>query len=163
MVNLQAAAKEFLAQRHIVVVGASDAKGNFARSIYRELRANGYEVVAVHPSAGSVDGDRCFADLASVPGVIDGVIVMVDREVSAAVVRDCVARGVSRVWLFRGIGGPGAVSEEAVQIARDAGLSVVEGACPLMFIGSPGLVHRIHRFVRRRNGGLTVESHAPAA
>jgi hypothetical protein len=58
------------------------------------------------------------------------------------------------VWLFKGIGGPGAVSDEAVRIAREHGLSLVEGACPLMFLESPGLVHRAHRFVRRRKGVL---------
>jgi uncharacterized protein len=152
------AVNDFLAQRRIAVVGASDVKGNFARKVYRELRAHGYDVVPVNPSATSVDGDRCFPDLAWVPGEIDGVIVMVHHDVSASVVRACADRDIPRLWLFKGIGGAGAVSDEAVQIAREHGLSLVEGACPLMFLGSPSVFHRIHRFVRRRNCSLIDDS-----
>jgi hypothetical protein len=154
MVSMQAV-NEFLAQRHIAVVGASDVKGSFAKTVYRELRSHGYDVVPVNPTATSVDGDRCFPDLASVPGVIDGALVMVNRDVSASVVGDCAARGIQRVWLFKGLGGPGAVSDEAVRIAREHGMSLVEGACPLMFLESPAWIHRVHRFVRRRNGALS--------
>jgi uncharacterized protein len=157
------AVNEFLAQRHVAVVGASDAHGSFAKTVYRELRTHGYDVVPVNPSVTSVDGDRCFPDLASVPGEIDGAIVMVNRDVSASVVRDCVARGIERVWLFKGFGGPGAVSDEAVQIAREHGLSLIEGACPLMFLESPGFVHRVHRFVRSRKGALTDAASESAA
>ena len=32
------AVNEFLAQRHIAVVGVSDVKGSFAKTVYRELR-----------------------------------------------------------------------------------------------------------------------------
>jgi hypothetical protein len=154
MVSMQAV-NEFLAQRHIAVVGASDVKGSFAKTVYRELRSHGYDVVPVNPTATSVDGDRCFPDLASVPGVIDGALVMVNRDVSASVVGDCAARGIQRVWLFKGLGGPGAVSDEAVRIAREHGISLVEGACPLMFLENPAWIHRVHRFVRRRNRALT--------
>jgi len=146
---------EFLAQRHIAVVGASDVKGSFAKTVYRELRSHGYDVVPVNPQATSVDGDRCFPDLISVPGDVDGAIVMVNRDISASVVRDCVARGIRRVWLYKGIGGPGAVSDEAVRIARENGMNLVDGACPLMFLETPAWIHRVHRFVRRRKGVLT--------
>jgi hypothetical protein len=157
------AVNEFLGQRHIAVVGVSDAKGSFATTVYRELRSHGYDVVPVNPSAALVDGDRCFPDLASVPGDIDGVIVMVNRDVSDSIVRDCITRGIRRVWLFKGIGGPGAVSDEAVRTAREHDLTLVDGACPLMFLETPAWVHRLHRFVRRRNGGLSDDAMTPAA
>jgi predicted CoA-binding protein len=159
MVSMQAV-NEFLAQRRIVVVGVSDVKGSFAKTVYRELRSHGYDVVPVNPMANSVDGDRCFPDVASVPGPIDGAIVMVNRDISASIVSDCAARGIKRVWLFKGVGGPGAVSDEAVRIAHENGINLVEGACPLMFLERPALIHRIHRFVRRRNGALTDASTA---
>jgi predicted CoA-binding protein len=154
MVSMQAV-NEFLAQRRIAVIGVSDAKGSFAKTVYRELRAHGYDVVPVNPMATTVDGDRCFPDVASVPGPIDGAIVMVNRDISASIVSDCATRGIKRVWLFKGIGGPGAVSDEAVRIAHEHSISLVEGACPLMFLETPAWIHRVHRFVRRRNGALT--------
>ena len=45
---------EFLAQRRIAVVGASDRKGNFGRAVYVGLKAHGHDVVAVHPTADVV-------------------------------------------------------------------------------------------------------------
>ena len=137
-----------LAQQHLVVVGASDAHANFGRTICHELAARGYDVTAVHPTATSVDGHPCYPNLASVPGPVDGVIVMVSAPHAAEVVRDAAALGVQHVWLFRGMGA-GALDPEAVIIARGAGMTVVEGACPMMFLSDTGWVHRLHRRLRR--------------
>ena len=146
--------QRFLAGRRLAVVGASDAPQNFGRTIYRELRDHGYEVVAVHPTAETVEGDRCFPDLGSVPGAIDGVVVMVAKERSAGVVRDAIDRGVGNVWLFKGAGGASAVSDEAVALCEEHGIAVVAGACPLMFLEPVGAIHRIHRGLRRMTGAL---------
>lgn len=149
-----ATAEEFLAQRRIAVVGASDASGSFGRTIYTTLREKGYDVVAVHPHAETVAGDPAVADLASVPGELDGVIVMVNPAVAVDVVRSCAELGIPRVWLFKGIGGAGAVSDEAVELCRRHGISVIDGACPLMFLEPVGWFHRLHRRARRMNGSL---------
>jgi predicted CoA-binding protein len=120
-------------------------------------------VVAVNPKAATVDGDPCYADLASVPGDVEGVIVMVPKDRSAEVVRACAARGVQRVWLFQGIGGPGSVSDEAVQVCKDEGIAVVAGACPMMFLEPVGWFHRAHRTVRRMKGAIGSETAVAAA
>ena len=157
------AAREFLSHKRIVVAGASNEPKNFGGTIYKELKGRGYEVVAVNPKAGTVDGDPCYADLASVPGDVEGVIVMVPKDRSAEVVRACTARGVERVWLFQGIGGPGSVSDEAVQVCRENGITVVAGACPMMFLEPAGWFHRAHRTVRRMKGAIGKETAGAAA
>lgn len=144
----------FLTGRRLAIVGASDSPQNFGRTIYRELRDHGYDVVAVHPTAGAVEGDPCFPDLRSVPGPIDGVVVMVPKDRSADVVRDAVDLGVGNVWLFKGAGGASAVSDEAVALCDEHGISVVAGACPLMFLEPVGAIHRFHRGLRRMTGAL---------
>ncbi len=148
----------FLAQPRITVVGPSDGKDNFGGAIYRALKAHGHDVVAVNPKVQRVDGDPCYADLASVPGAPGGVLIMVKASEAIAVVRDCLASDVRHVWLFKGLGGPGAVSDEAITLCREAGVDVVEGACPLMFLEPVGLAHRIHRGLRRLNGSLVSAS-----
>lgn len=149
-----ALAQEFLAHRRYAVVGASDDSNSFGRTICKELRAHGYEAVAVNPHASTVLDEPCYPDLASVPGELDGAIVMVHHERSADVVRACAAAGVPRVWLFKGVGGAGAVSDEAVALCQAHGIPVVAGACPLMFLEPVGLVHKIHRGLRHLNGSL---------
>jgi predicted CoA-binding protein len=150
----QATVDEFLAQRRIAVVGASDDKQNFGGAILRALLDHGYDAVGVNPNATTVAGVPCRPDLASVPGPVDGVIVMVPAEASADVVRGAIARGVTRVWLFRGIGGRGAVTDEAIALCHEHGVAVVAGACPLMFLEPVGLGHRMHRAVRRMKGAV---------
>jgi uncharacterized protein len=149
-----AAVNEFLSGRRLAVIGASDDERNFGKTVYRSLRDHGYEVVAVNPTADAVAGERCYPDLGSVPGPLDGAIVMVNRALATEVVRACAEKGVRRVWLFKGLGGPGAVSQEAVQLCLDNGIDVVAGACPLMFLEPVGWFHRAHRGMRRLNRSL---------
>ena len=135
----------FLAQEHIAVVGVSRNPKALANAVYRQLRAGGRTLYPVNPNADEVDGQRCYASVADVPDPLDGVLVMVKPDTAVEVVRDCIARGVPRVWLHRGAGA-GAVSPAAVQLCRDAGVEVVDGACPLMFAEPVGAFHKVHRF-----------------
>jgi predicted CoA-binding protein len=150
-----AAAYEFLTQGRIAVVGASDDRKNFGCAVYRELKTHGLSVVPVNRTAETVDGDKCYATVAGVPGELDGVLVMVNRGGAADVVRECIDRGVPRVWLFKGIGGASAVSDEAVEMCKSNGVTVIPGACPLMFLEPVGGMHKFHRGMRHLNGSLS--------
>jgi len=143
---------DFLAQKRIAVVGASDDPRKFGWTVYDELRSHGYDVVAVNRNATTVGGDACYPDIASVPGPVDGVIVMVPAPASEDVVDECVRAGVPRIWLFKGLGGPGALSAAAVERAQAGGSVVVAGACPLMFLEPVGWFHRLHRAARKVKG-----------
>jgi predicted CoA-binding protein len=147
-------ARTFLGCGRIAIVGASDDPKNFGGAVRRALVEHGVDVVAVNPKQTSVGGEPCYPTLADAPGPIDGVLVMVPPASAEAVVRATAARGVARVWLFKGIGGPGAASEGAVRLARELGLDVVAGACPLMFLDPVRGAHRLHLAVRRLRGGV---------
>lgn len=147
----------FLAGHRIVVVGASDDRKKFGNTVFRAFRDHGYETVAVNPNAATVEGTTCYSSLTGVPGSIDGVVVMVDRSRSAHVVRDCAARGVRRVWLFKGVGAPGAVSDEALIVCAQSGIEVIAGACPLMFLEPVPAFHKLHRAIRRAKGAVSRE------
>ena len=149
-------ARSFLESGRLAVVGASGGSKNFGRTIYRELKNKGVEVVAVHPGGGTIDGDQCAPSLSAVDGHVDGAIVMVPSSHAAQVVRDCIDKGIRKVWLFRGLGGEGSVSEEALELCRENGIEVVPGACPLMFLEPVGWFHRLHRSARRRRGAIAV-------
>jgi predicted CoA-binding protein len=153
-------AEAFLAGERIAVVGASDERGNMGGAILRELWLHGHHVVPVHPTARLVGGHRCYPTIGEVPGPVDGAVVVVPGAAAVDVVRQCIAAGVPAVWLFKGIGGEGAASDEAVALCEEAGVAVVPGACPLMFIAPVGAVHRIHRAARRARHSL-VTSAAP--
>jgi predicted CoA-binding protein len=149
-----AVADAFLAERRIAVVGASEDRRKFGNTIYRELREHGYDAVAVNDHAATIEGDTCYPSLAAVPGDVDGVVVMVNAAAAPAVVDECAARGVPRVWLFKGLGAPGSSSEEAVRRCEAHGIEYVAGACPLMFLTPVKGLHRFHLALRRMNGSV---------
>jgi len=148
------AVADLLSQRRLVVVGASRDPRKFGNTIYRSLRDHGYDVTAVNPAVSEIDGEVCYPHLAAVPGDIDAVIVMVNESKAADIVRACIDRGVQRVWLFKGLGAPGAVSDEALRLCEEHDIVVVPGACPLMFLEPVGWFHRIHRAARHAKGSL---------
>jgi predicted CoA-binding protein len=144
----RAAIDAFLDQRHVVLVGLSRNPKDFSRAVFDRLTGDGRTVIGVNPKADGSDG--VYASLAEVPDPVDAVLVMVPADQAEGVVAQAVERGVHHVWLHRGAG-TGAVSDAAVRRCREAGVSVVDGACPLMFAEPVGFVHKVHRvFAHRR-------------
>jgi predicted CoA-binding protein len=147
----RSAVEDFLAQQHLAFVGVSRDRKQFANAVYRHLRSSGRTLYPVNVAAegSNIEGDPSYPRLAEVPDPVEGVVVMVPAQAAATVVRDAINRGILRVWLHRG-GGPASVSEEAVQLCEDAGVAVVDGACPLMFDEPVRGVHWVHRALAGR-------------
>jgi len=151
-------ANEFLDHQRIAVVGVSESADNFGKSVWREMLKRGYDAIPVNAGYDFIDGVPCYRSLNSVPGDVDGVIVMVHRDRAGDVVTQAVARGIKRVWLFQGIGGTGAVSDESVALCRAKGVTVIAGACPMMFLQPMSPIHKLHRTIRRLNRSLAKAS-----
>lgn len=137
---------QFLQQKRIAMVGVSRDSKEFANTLYRQLKEKGYDMVPVNPAAAEVEGVPCYPTVAAIAGKVDGVLVMVPANKAMSVVQDSRAAGVEHIWFYRAAG-PGAVSPEAVAAAQNAGMNVVDGACPFMFVGS--WPHKIHRLFTR--------------
>ena len=148
MATLAEAAREFLALERIAVAGVSRKGDTAANTIYTKLRDTGYAVFAVNPNGGEIDGDRAWETIASIPGGVEGVVIATHPAVTAQLVRECAALGIRRVWMHRSIGG-GSVDEAAVGLARDLGLAVIPGSCPMMFCEPVDLPHKCMRWVLR--------------
>jgi predicted CoA-binding protein len=155
MTTLKDAATEFLAQKRIAIAGVSRTPGGShgANVVYNGLRNAGYEVFPVNPNADEVEGDRCYHDIKSIPGGVDAVVVGTAPAVTAQVVRECAEQGIQRVWLHKAFGG-GSVTPEAADLGRKEGMTVIAGACPLMFIEGADIGHRCMRLVLNLTGGL---------
>jgi uncharacterized protein len=136
---------DFLAQKHIAVVGVSRNPKQFASRVYENLLHRGYVAYPVNPKADTIQNAQCYPSVREVPEPLDGVMVSLKAEAAKQVVRDCAERGVKRVWLHRGAG-PGADSEEAVAFCRSREIDVIDGACALMFAEPVLGMHRFHRW-----------------
>lgn len=146
--------EEFLSQKRIAVVGVSrEGSTHGGNAVYRRLKERGYDVFAVNPNATAVEGDVAYADLRSIPGGVDAVVIATAPHRADAIVRDCRALGITRVWMHRGPV-PGSVSTSAVQFCRDNEMTVIAGGCPLMFGPTSDGVHRCMRWVLERTGAV---------
>ena len=146
------AASTFLASRRIAVTGVSrTTKGHGANTVYQRLRDRDFEVFPVNPNADQVEGDRCFPDLASIPGGVDAVVIATRPAVAEATVRECAELGIEQVWMHR-LTGEGSVCDEATVYGREHGITVIDGGCPLMFEPTSDVAHKILRFVSTRTG-----------
>lgn len=152
MQPIKDAATEFLSQKRIAVTGVSRTPGSHGSNVvYKRLKERGYDVFAVNPNAEEVEGDRCFADLRSIPGGVDGVVIGTRPDRAQDTVRECEELGIKRVWMHRGPG-PGSVSPEAAEYGRQHGMTVIAGGCPLMFapVSDPG--HKMMRWAFSLSG-----------
>ena len=147
MSTVAEAAADFLAQKRIAVAGVSrKAAGHGGNYVYTTLKKRGYEVFAVNPNADTVEGDPCFHTLADIPGGVDGVVIATNPAATGDVVDQCVSLGIKRVWMHRSFGG-GSVDDAATTVGREAGLTVIAGACPLMFGAKADFGHKCMKFV----------------
>lgn len=151
---IAAAAEEFLAQKRIAVTGVSrNGQDHGSNVVYQRLRVRGYQVFAVNPNANQVEGDTCYPDLKSIPGGVDAVVIGTRPEAAETTMKECVALGITHVWMHRGPGA-GSFSAEAAAYGRAHGVSVIPGGCPLMFGAASDGGHRAMRFVLTLTGSV---------
>lgn len=112
----------FIAGKRFAVVGASQDRTKYGNKVLRVYQQNERDVVPVNPKADQVEGVKAYADLSSIPGEIDGVSIITPPAVTEQVVKDAVARGIRNIWMQ-----PGAESQAAIKLAKDAGANVIAG------------------------------------
>lgn len=114
----------------IMVIGASTNRGKFGNKSLRAHVRAGHEVFPVNPRADVIEGLRCYATIADVPGPIDRATVYLPPKLGVGAMRELAERGdVAEVWL-----NPGADGDEVVEAAEGAGLTVIQ-ACSIVALG----------------------------
>ncbi len=140
---------DFLAARRVAIVGFSRNPKDFSRTIDEAFRRHGMATIPVNPGAGEIDGRRSFPRVSAIDPPPDAAIVLLPSAQAAAAVDDCLAAGVTRVWLHRG-GGPGSASPEALALCAARGVTPVTDLCPFMVLPGTAWPHRLHGWIRRR-------------
>jgi uncharacterized protein len=154
--TLAAKVDDFLAQQRIAVAGVSRDKSHHPAGnlIFHKLKQGGQQVFPVNPNLESFEGERCYPDLQSIPGGVDGVVIITRPETTERIVRDCSAAGVRRVWMHQSMAKGSSVSPEAVEYCRQHDISVIAGACPMMYGAGVDFGHRCMRWLLGVTGGL---------
>lgn len=120
------------------------AKRPFPRLTYAALKKINKSVAAVDPSSAQVDGDRTYADLASVPGEIEAVVIEVPKAETAEWIERAAERGIQHVWLHMNTDTP-----EALACAERHQMHVRKGTCAVMYLERGFSPHAIHGFVMK--------------
>ena len=148
--------QDFLAQKRIAVAGVSrnNSRHPVGNLIYDRLKKTGHDVFPVNPHMQTFQGDRCYPDVQSIPGVVDGVVIITRPETTERIVRDCSHARVRRVWMHQSMGNGSSVSPEAVEYCRQHDIDVIAGACPMMFGDGVDFGHMCMRWMLRLAGRL---------
>jgi predicted CoA-binding protein len=140
---------DFIQQKTLALVGASRSGRSFGNTLYKELTQRGYQVFLVHPQAKEIDGQPCYADLASLPGKVGGVVVCVAPAQGEAVLRQAASLGITRLWLQQGASSP-----YLVALGKQLDLKLVTGKCIMMYAEPVHSFHGWHRAVNKFFGKL---------
>ncbi len=108
----------------IAVVGASTTEGKPGHDIPLYLQSQGYRIIPVNPRGGQILGERSYPSLDDVDVQVDVVDVFRPPAEAEAIARQAIAIGAKTLWFQ-----PGTHSDEAVALARAAGLTVVARRC----------------------------------
>ncbi len=135
--------REFLEHQRWAFAGVSRRRLDFSRWLAGEFRKRGYEVIPVNPHATALDRAPCYPRVSAIQPPPDVVLVLTHRRHAAEIARDAAAAGVRRIW-FYAVAGNGAASPQALALCREAGIAVVTGYCPMMFLPGTSWLHRMH-------------------
>jgi len=116
-----------------------DEKG-WGRTLYDAFRKRGYDTYAINPSR-AIRASRAMENSA-IYDEVDGVLLAVPRTSQTKL---CTSGriGIPRVWMHRGAAGPAPFPRPRSGFARKD-IAVVYGVCPMMYLQSTGIGHRLH-------------------
>jgi predicted CoA-binding protein len=156
LTTLESKVNDFLGQKRIAVAGVSrdNSRHPTGNLIYRRLKATGHEVFALNPNMQTFDGDPCYPDVSAIPGGVDGVVIVTRPDVTERIVHQCGDAGVRRVWMHQSLVKGSSVSPPAVEYCRQHDISVIAGACPMMYGEGVDFGHTCMWWILKLQGGL---------
>jgi predicted CoA-binding protein len=119
----------------VAVIGCSDSPARDSLRIATLLKRKGFCVIPVNPQLTAdalmpALGERCYPDLASIPGPVEMVDVFRRPEYLPEITKAAIAKGARVLWCQLGV-----VNLEAAARARAAGMTVVMDRCPAIEYG----------------------------
>jgi predicted CoA-binding protein len=108
----------------IAVVGASTTDGKPGHDIPKYLQLQGYRIIPVNPRGGEILGEHSYPSLRDIDVKVDVVDVFRSPEEAEGIAGEAIAIGAKTLWFQ-----PGTHTDEAIALARAAGLTVVARRC----------------------------------
>lgn len=152
--NYEQKVSEFLNQKVIAIAGVSrNPQGGVGNPIYKKFKENGYNIFPLNPNAETIEGDKCFPNLKSIPEKVNAVFIATSPAISTEIVKQSIEAGVKTIWFHRSMGN-GSFSAEAAKLGEDNGITVIKSGCPMMYISKVDPFHKMMRFFMKLFGKL---------
>ena len=117
---------KIFAMKTIAVVGMSPRPERPSHYVSLYMQKNGYQIIPVNPGHNEIVGLKSFPSLTDIPYRVDIVNVFRRSEYVMPIAEDAVKIGAKALWLQDGV-----ISDDARQLAENAGLMVVMNDCLL--------------------------------
>jgi predicted CoA-binding protein len=140
--------EDFLNNRDIAVIGASTNKKKFGYIVFEALQKKRFNVFPVNPGKETIIGVKCYPDIFALPDHVKAAVFITKPGISLSIVKQICKRGVITYLWFQ----QGSEKKEAIILAEQNGIEVVQGECILMFIKPSGFPHGIHRLINNIRG-----------
>lgn len=118
--------EKILEKKVWAVVGANQDPEKYGNMIYRKLKTRGYEVYAVNPMYETIEGDKCYKDISSLPKVPEVIDMVVSPKRGKLVLEEAAQLGIRYIWLQ-----PETYDDELLKLIDELGLEAVQ-ACVLV-------------------------------
>ena len=151
--NRRADIDTFLKLQRFAMVGVSRKEKEFSRSLFRDLRGQGYDVLPVNPAAMELDGVKCESSVRRLSPSVKGALLMVPASRLMEALQACADAGIFMVWIY-GVSGPGKHHRDAIRFCRENGITLIAGYCPYMFLPKSAFFHRFHGTINRIIGRI---------
>jgi acetyltransferase len=126
----------FFDPQSVAIVGASQNKGKVGYEVLSNMVSAGFKgrIFPVNNKAESIEGLKCYSDLASIGEVPDLVIIIVPPSIVPSIMQQCGQIAVKSVIIitagFKEVGEQGRKLEQQVmKIAKSAGIRVIGPNC----------------------------------
>jgi predicted CoA-binding protein len=118
--------KQILSEcKKIAIIGCSPNPSKDSHKVAKYLKEHGYTIYPVYPKEDEILGEKVYRSLSEIPYQVDMVDIFRKPSVILEVVKEAIQRGnVKCVWSQLGL-----VNNEAMQLAKDAGLKTVQNHC----------------------------------
>jgi len=118
--------KEMLEKKVWAVIGANSSREKFGNRIYRKLKEKGYTVYPISPNFETIEGDKCYINLTSLPETPDVIDMVISPKTGLAVIEEAAGLGIKNVWLQ-----PGTSDKALLKMIEEKEMNAVQ-ACVLI-------------------------------
>ena len=139
---------QFLAQRHMAIVGVSRNSKKFGHQVFMQLKSMNYHLYPVHREADSIEGVKCYRTIEDLPVEVQAICLITPKHQTDDLLTQSIKKGISHIWVQQMSEG-----QNTEKIARDSAVNIVMGRCIFMYTNPKG-IHKFHRQLNKLFGTI---------